>query len=212
LPIARQAEIMRRIRLVIVLGLIAVTVGACGKKQPQSAPPPATTGTTATATPTASGTPTGTPGPVIEFSVDGAGPYLLGAKLADLQAAGQLDEVAKGGDPCPANTTAKGKGTWADVYLSFRPDGVLYIAINRSTSIPTPSGAWLGSSLTELKRIYAGVPGQDLRRGTASAYLVSTLSGRGILFELDPSQRVTTMTAGETVFLRSSFTGGSNFC
>jgi hypothetical protein len=197
--------------LLAVTALLATTALSCGKKEPTSAPPVSTPRTIG-ATPSGSATPSGTPTAVVEFSVDGAGPYLLGASLTELQGANLLAEVAKGSGACPQNTTAQGTGTFGDVHLSFRADGKLYLLINRSTSVPTPSGAWLGTTLTELKKIYAGIPGQELRRGTNSAYLVSTLSGRGILFDLDPTQRVIAMTAGETGFLRTNYTGGTDFC
>jgi hypothetical protein len=59
--------------------------------------------------------------------------------------------------------------------------------------------------------IYKDIPGQDLKRGTTSAYLVTTLSGRGILFELDSGKKVVSMAAAEAGYLRSSFVGGTGF-
>ena len=194
-----------------VTALLALTAVGCGKDEPSSAPP-ANTQRPTVASPSASATPSGSPTPAVEFSVDGAGPYQLGVALTELQADKLVAEVATGTGPCPQNTTARGTGTWSDILLSFRPDGKLYLAVNRSASVPTPSGAWLGTTLADLKKIYAGIPGQELKRGTNSAYLVTTLSGRGILFDLDPLQKVTAMTAGESGFLRSSYTGGTNFC
>ncbi len=149
---------------------------------------------------------------LIEFSVDGAGPYQLGETLAALQSTAGLDEVTKGGAGCPGNTTARGTGVWTDVRLSFRPDGKLYLLVNRSTSIPTPSGAWLGTTLAQLKSIYVRIPGQELARGSARAYLVTTLSGRGILFDLDASKKVISMVAGDAAYLKSSYQGGTDFC
>lgn len=113
---------------------------------------------------------------------------------------------------CVGNTTARGTGVWRDVRLSFRKDGQLYLAVNKSPSIPTPSGAWLGTSLAELKSIYKGVAGQELTRGAHSAYLVTTLSGRGILFDLDASKRVVSMAAGDAAYLKSSYLRGTGFC
>jgi hypothetical protein len=205
---ARRAVL---VSLLAVAALFAVTAAGCGKDQPTTAPPVNTPRTTG-ATPSSSATPSGSPTPVVEFSVDGAGPYQLGASLTELQAANLLDEVAKGTGPCPQNTTARGTTTWGDVHLSFRADGKLYLLINRSTTIPTPSGAWLGTSLTDLMKIYAAVPGQVLRRATNTGYLVTTLSGRGVLFELDTAQRVVAMYAGESGFLRTNYTSGTDFC
>jgi hypothetical protein len=132
--------------------------------------------------------------------------------LSALQASPGLGEVKAGGDPCPENTTAKGTGVWNGVQLSFHKDGTLYLAVNKSPSVPTPSGAWLGTTLAQLKTIYAGVTGEDLARGTSKAFLVSTLSGRAILFDLDPGQRVIAMTAADAGFLRTGYQAGGNFC
>jgi hypothetical protein len=84
--------------------------------------------------------------------------------------------------------------------------------VNRSPSVPTPSGAWLGTTLAQLKSIYKGVAGQDLARGTTSAYLVTTLSGRGILFELGPGKTVVSMAAADAGYLKANFVGGTDFC
>jgi hypothetical protein len=203
-------------RIGIVLGLVAsVALAGCGGKDPAPAPaPPATAATpTATASPAAA-SPGVSPSAdaAVEFTVDGAGPYQLGADLTTLQATPGLGEVAQGAAPCPQTTTARGTGAWAEVELSFHADGVLYLAVNRSASIPTPSGAWVGSRLAELKKIYAGIPGEDLARGTAKAYLVTTISGRGILFDLGTGGRVVAMMAGESGYLKTSFVGGKGFC
>jgi hypothetical protein len=194
------------------LALVLLTAAGCGKGEPTAAPPATPAGSSAPSG-SASGTPSAPPSDLVEFSVDGAGPYQVGAALESLKAAGHLDEVTAGGKECPENTTARGTGVWKDVRLSFHKDGKLYLVINRSASIPTPSGAWLGTTLEDLKKIYVGVPGQDLAKGSGGkAYLVTTLSGRGILFDLDPAMKVMSMTAGEAGFLKSSYEGGTNFC
>lgn len=206
---------MRRTGLILVVAALLAVAG-CRAKTPGPAQTPTTTPATVGSTPTpssgASASPTGSASAAIEFTVDGAGPYQLDASLASLQAQGLLAEVATGAETCPQNTTARGTGVWADIRLSFRPNGVLYIAVNRSTSIPTPSGAWLGTTLTELKKIYANITGQVLAKGTGVAYLVTTLSGRGILFDLDGSQKVISMVAGDSAYLKSSYLGGTDFC
>ena len=191
--------------------VVLLAVAGCGSKEPAAAPPATAAGPT-TASGSASPTASASPSALIEFTVDGAGPYQLGATLAALQASPGLDEVTPGGAVCPENTNARGTGVWKDVRLSFRKDGKLYLALNRSSSIPTPSGAWLGTTLADLKTIYVGVPGQELTQGTRSAYLVTTLSGRGILFDLDPAKKVISMAAGDSTYLKSSFMGGTDFC
>jgi hypothetical protein len=205
---------MRGVAAVVVVVLLALT--GCGKGNKNNPPAPGATGEspTATASAGASGgpTPTGSPAEVIEFSVDGAGPYLLGSKLAELQTAPGLEDVKTGGETCPQNTTARGTGTWHDIYLSFRPDGTLYLLVNRSAAIPTPSGAYLGTPLAQLKTIYAGISGTELSAGPSKAYLVTTVSGRGILFTLDSANLVFTMVAGDATYLKTSFTSGTDFC
>jgi hypothetical protein len=189
-------------------------LAGCHAKQPTASAPattqPAVVDSSAPASAPASAGPTlSAPPTAIEFTVDGAGPYQLDATLAALQAAGSLADVTTGGGACPKNTTAKGTGTWGDVQLSFRPDGTLYLLVNKSVSVPTPSGAWLGSTLVQLKTIYKGIPGQTLTRGTGSAYLVTTASGRGILFELDAGKKVAAMYAGDSSYLKSSYATGT---
>jgi len=202
---------MRRIGMFVVVLLLAAA--GCGSKEPAAAPPPATTaGGSTPPSGTASATPSASPDTLIEFTVDGAGPYQLGATLATLQATPGLDEVTAGGAVCPGNTNARGTGTWRDIRLSFRKDGTLYLAVNRSPSIPTPSGAWLGTTLAQLKSIYVGVSGQELKQGTGTAYLVTTLSGRGILFDLDAKRQVISMAAGDASYLKASYQGGTDFC
>ena len=216
-----STDIVKRIGLPAVVAgalVVAVLLTGCGFNRPSAKPPTNTTSPVSPGpTPSGSPVPTGTPGPtgspsaLIEFTVDGAGPYLIGASLPSLQAIG-LQDVKTGGETCPENTTARGTGVWSDVRFSFRKDGLLYIAVNRSASIPTPSGAWLGTSLAQLKTIYKNISGQELKKGTASAFLVTTLSGRGILFDLDASKTVISMVAGDADYLRSSWVGGTDFC
>jgi hypothetical protein len=208
-------EVVKRVRLVALVALMAVAgCGSHGQAQAPAAPPPATSAGSASPTGTESASPTGSPSPStsIEFTVDGAGPYQLGATLAALRSVPGLEEIKAGGGTCPQNMTARGTGSWTDVHLSFRSDGVLYLAVNRSPSIPTPSGAWLGTTLAQLKMIYAKVTAEELARGKGRAYLVTTLSGRGILFDLDAKTRVTAMRAADATFLRVSFEGGTAFC
>ena len=204
---------VRRLSLLVTVALIALA--GCGSDPETSANPTPPAGTPSVGASGSAGpsvTPSVSASDLIEFTVDGAGPYKVGATLASLQAANQLAEVAKGTEVCAENTFARGTGVWTDVRLSFRPDGKLYMLVNRSPNIPTPSGAWLGTSLNELKTIYNGIPGQELSQGPGKAYLVSTISGRGILFDLDESQRVRAMIAGDSSFLRTGYSGGTDFC
>jgi hypothetical protein len=198
----------------------ALLLIACGSGSPTStaSSSPTAAATTAAATPTASDLPvvvttttSATPAP-IQFTSDGTGPYQVGSLLSSLQAQSLVAEVATGGETCPQNTTARGVQSYADVRMSARTDGRLYLVTNRSTHIPTPSGAYVGDSLSRLNTIYAGVTHETLGSGTNQAFLVTTLSGRGILFDLDMSLKVISMSAGESDYLRSSWVGGTDFC
>lgn len=205
-------------RVVVAAVAIAalVTLPACGSKKPTDAAPATSAPTLAasgsvSAPPSAapSGSPTAAPG--VEFTVDGAGPYQIGDMLTDLKTTPGLANVASD-KTCPNNTTAQGTGTWTGVQFSFHQDGVLYLAVNRSPSIPTPSGAWLGTGLAQLKTIYAQVQTEQLTAGKTQAFLVTTLSGRGILFNLNAQGAVTSMVAGDGAFLKTSFQNATNFC
>ena len=145
--------------------------------------------------------------------MDGAGPYQLGAALATLKASPGLDAVTSGGPACPDNTVAQGIGVWKGVQLRFHKDGALFLAVNRSPTVPTPSGAWLGTTLTQLKTIYAAIPGENLTHGAGAAYLVTTLTGGALLFDLGSHQQVTDMIAGDGPYLRATYlSGAADYC
>jgi len=197
----------------VVVGVVLLAAVGCGKDKPVTSPPPTPTGVKTSATAQASVSPSvsGSASTLIEFTVDGAGPYQLGTSLTALKSGPGLDGVTAGGT-CPDNTTAQGTGTWKEVQLSFHKDGKLYLAVNKSASIPTPSGAWLGTTLAQLKTIYVGVGGEDLAHAPGTAFLVTTLTGRGILFDLGSSQKVISMAAGDAAFLKATYAAGGNFC
>jgi hypothetical protein len=193
----------------------AVTLSACGHSAKDTANPPQTTVLTTPPVDTGSGAPSAPSSPVSpgvpEFTVDGTGLYELGTKLTDAQAIG-LADVVTGGATCPQDTIASGTGAWKDVQFTFGADGVMFLAVNKSPSIPTPSGAWLGTNVTNLKTIYAGIQADQLVSGANSALLVTTLSGRGILFGLNEKGNVVSMTAGDATYLKTNFQGGKPFC
>ena len=141
-----------------------------------------------------------------------AGPYEIGSDIGALQDAPGLEQIASGVAPCPKVTSAMGTGAWAEVKFFFHEDGKLYLAATRSPSIPTPSGAWIGDTLAQLKSIYRGLNGEEVLRGSRKAYLVTTLSGRGILFELDARGLVAQMMAGDAEYMRRSYQGGKGYC
>jgi hypothetical protein len=201
--------------VVVTLAAALAATGCSSGQQPTTNPTVASSNTTTGATTSSSGRPSASPSTsapeLVEFSTDGAGPYQLGLTLTALKAKPGLDEVTTGG-ACPNNTFARGVGVWHDVRMSFRQDGKLYLLVNRSEAIPTPSGAWLGTTLDDLKRIYTGLTTQELTHGTAKAFLVQTLSGGGIMFELDPGQKVLSMAAADAFYLRNTFNSGSEYC
>ena len=203
--------------LVITLLAVPALLAGCGGDKPTTTTAPPTAGAPTTGVATATGSvspgPTGSAAAVPEFTVDGAGPYQLSATLAALQSANLLATVVTGADSgCPQNTTAHGTGTWADLELSFHPDGTLYLAVNKSPSVPTPSGAWVGTSLDDLKKIYKGLPGREVSHGADTGYVVRTNSGRGILFVLDTAKTVVSMIAGDGNYLITTFQSGAKFC
>jgi hypothetical protein len=106
----------------------------------------------------------------------------------------------------------RGTGPWRDVVLHFRPDGRLYLTENRSLALPTPSGAYLGTPLEDLKTIYAGVVNEELSRGSTQAFYVQTFGGRGILFVLNQNKQVDVMYAGDGPWMRNTFTISDHLC
>ena len=216
-PVRCTDRVKRVVAAVTVMGTLLM-LPACGNPSAtDTAPSKAASGPSAAAsagaTSAPSTIPSGSPTPtVVEFTVDGTGPYQIGAMLSDLQAAPGLTNVTTGAQMCPTNTTAQGTGVWKDIHLSFHPDGALYLAVNRSPTIPTPSGAWLGTTLAKLKTIYAKVQTEQLTAGTGKAFLVITLSGRGILFDLNAQGAVISMAAADASYLRTHYQNGPDFC
>jgi hypothetical protein len=210
----RRSTLNQRIVPLLVSVALAVVAAGCSPSTNPSGDPttPAPTETDtgdpgATATPT----PTTTPTMLFEFTTDGAGPYRLGLGLTELQSNPGLDQVTPDPD-CPGNMTARGAGVWRDVVLHFRPDGRLYLAENRSLALPTPSGAYLGTPLEDLKTIYSGLVTEELTRGSAEAFYVQTFGGRGILFVLNPNKQVDVMYAADGPWLRNTFSISDKLC
>jgi hypothetical protein len=208
----------RRPLLAALTLVAAALVAACGPlggtQQPAANPTPwgetplpRTTTTTATSSPT----PTGSTSSAVQFTTGGAGPYQIGKTVTQLQAVGLTDLGPDEG--CPNNTSARGASPYQDVYLYFKPDGKLYLLRNRSLSVPTPSGVFLGTTHDQLKTIYAGLVTTELSHNGTNAFLVQTLDGSGILFELNELNQVTSMyTAAQATYLRTSFNAGGPYC
>jgi hypothetical protein len=201
----------RAVPLVLVSVLLGLAGCGGGATPPATTNPPGGSSASAAGSPSASASASSS-ADVVEFSVDGAGPYTFGSKLADLQAAGKLAQVTAGTADCPNTTTALGTGKFSQIQLSFHQDGTLYLLQNQSTDVPTPSGAYLGTTLTDLKRIYALTTNETLNRAGTTAFLVITINGRGILFTLSSNQMVVSMAAADSGYLRLSFNNGTPFC
>jgi len=205
--------VIRHRLLPLVALAVAAALGAAACQRDATNTPVDTGATTTTSgTPTGTVVPTTSTAPPVEFTTDGAGPYLIGKTQTELQATPGLTQVGPD-NLCTGNTTAHGTGDWADVRLEFHADGKLFLLENRSINIPTPSGAWIGQTgLDDLKNIYKGVTTQELSHGTTKAFLVQTLGGSGILFVLDPGDKVATMYAADAFYLRNTFSAGTPFC
>lgn len=147
------------------------------------------------------------------FTVDGGGPYQLGADFTKLNADGKLAEVSTSNELCGPHLNARGVAPWQDIRVSARTsDSKLYLVINRSATIATPSGAKVGMTSAQLKAIY-GAAGEELTVNSAKAYLVKTPSGNGLLFDFDVStKKVLAIIAGNATYLKDSFTNGSDYC
>ncbi len=206
---------VKRRALALIVIVAVMTLAGCGSSKAKSTvrtsgPTPTVSGSSPSVGPSAPAS--SSAATVVEFSVDGAGPYKIGGMLNDLLTTPGLDNVVTGSTACPQSTTAQGVGAWKDVQLSFHSDGELYVAVNKSTAIPTPSGAYLGSTVAQLKTIYAQIQSEQLTSGTRTAFLVTTVSGRGILFGLTPEGTVSSMASGDSIYLKTSFQAGPNFC
>ncbi|MBB5868149.1 hypothetical protein F4553_001528 [Allocatelliglobosispora scoriae] len=202
---------MKRLGLVAVILVLAVA--GCSKDADPAATP--TTGTSTSVDPTDAASPSTAASPssdAVVFTVDGGGPYEIGATLTSLKDKNLLDAVSTTNELCPTNTYAKGTGDWKDLNLSFRPDGKLYMAVNRSAKIPTPSGAWLGMTMAAIQSIYGTIGKQLDGGGGAVAFLVTTDTGQGLLFDFDQKKKVMSMIAGDATYLKDSYLGGTDFC
>jgi hypothetical protein len=189
---------------------LVLALAGCGHSTPASAPPPAgNTSSGASSSPSASPSASSQ---AVEFTVDGAGPYTLGEKLTDLQAAGKLANVTHGSTDCSDIITAQGLSPYAGVQMSFHADNTMYLLTNTDPGLPTPSGAYIGTNLADLKKIYAQTTNETLNHGTSMAFMVITISGRAILFVLNEVQNVSSMVAGDSLYLRQNFVAGTPFC
>jgi hypothetical protein len=146
---------------VLLAAVAAVSVGCAPSAAP--AERPAASGPAVTPSATARPGPTATPRPPLKLrsqdlvlSVNGIGPYRIGARTDELRAAGLL-----GNDPYPSGKK-ECRLMWGDatgaysgsIILDLRDDVLVAISTSGGLNIRTPEGASLGSGWKGLRRIY----------------------------------------------------------
>lgn len=173
---------MRTMRLLGVAAVVLALSTACqggpksagGEAGPAGSPGPLPSSAPASPPPSATGsaTPTATPTPpppadtVYRLGPLGLGPLKLGMTKAQAEATGVVNPFVNepNSDQCLWRTTVKHPSDrGATVFLS-KTLGVA--TIDASGGVKTPEGIGLGSSLTDVKRAYAGFAlSADLGRG-----------------------------------------------
>ena len=132
------------------------------------------------------------------FAADGIGPYVVGARLADLEAQGLVSNVEPSFHCDDEWEHAQATGRYAGhLHLSFYL-GRLTDVQTASDEFVTPSGARVGMSLAELRDIY-GKRGILIDDNSAfQAFSVHVPDDLGIVFFLDEANTtVRSMSAGE---------------
>ena len=137
--------------------------------------------------------------PATVLAADGIGPYVVGARLSELQSQGLITNVEPSFDCDDSWQHAEATGRYADELFVTSFLGRLIDIGTGSTDLVTPSGARVGMLLTEIQRIYGS-------RGT----LITGTSGNqafsvhvpdtdlGIVFYLDETNtKVQSMSAGK---------------
>jgi hypothetical protein len=137
--------------------------------------------------------------PATVFAANGIGPYVVGARLTNLESRNLVANVEPSFHCDDDWQNAAATGSYADkVTLSFHLDRLIHAHTN-SPELVTPSGARVGMALTELQRIY-GTRG-TLITGVSGNQAVSVRvpdTTTGIVFFLDSANAsVASMSAGE---------------
>jgi hypothetical protein len=210
----------RSIRLIAIVAL-ATSVAACSQAAgsigdaptPSETAPPATTVQSASPMPSPVATPSPTPipslvatplpsepaiDPATLFAAHGIGPYVVGARLAVLEAKGLVANLEPSFHCTDEYQNAEATGRYAgQLHLTFY-FGELIDVHTASSELVTPSGASVGMPLAELQRIY-GKRGTLITGVSANpAFSVHVPDGLGIVFFLDETDtKVWSMSAGE---------------
>jgi hypothetical protein len=190
---------------------LLVVLGGCDYTEPAvklSTSPAPVSITTAPATPGVR------PSESVVFTVDGIGPYQIGADFNRLKADGLLASVVLGSQACgDDHRSAHGVQPYQDIWISAKgPNAEIYVVVNGSNVLGTPSGFKAGSALSDLKTAY-GAAGEELSYKTKAGYLVKAPSGNGLLFDLDvSSKKVNDVIAGNAAYLKESFLFEADYC
>lgn len=203
---------MIRSRRLIALVALATAIAACSQgvgslgaptASQTAVPSLAQVSPDPTPSPTSSSTATPSPtkpatDPAIVLAADGIGPYVIGARLSDLQSRGLVTNI---------EPSFHCDGSWQGAGATGRYAGQLTVTFylgrlidmhTDSTELVTPSGARVGMPLTELQRIY-GSRG-TLITGTSGNQAFSVRvpdTALGIVFYLDETNRkAQSMSAG----------------
>lgn len=195
---------MNRSRRLLAVAIFATVLAACSQGEgsrgdlptaPQTAvpslaqaSPDQTTVPSASPAPSSTATPlpTETPDPASVLAADGIGPYVIGARLSDLQSRGLLTNIQPSFNCEDSFQNAEATGRYADELTVAFNNGRLTDVGTDSTDLVTPSGARVGMLLTELQRIY-GSRG-TLIKGTSGNQAFSVHvpgTDLGIVFYLD---------------------------
>ena len=166
-------------------------------------PSPSETATVASASPTSK--PIGTPSPnqvsidpAAVLAANGIGPYVVGAKLSELQSRTLVTNIEPSFHCDDRWQGAEATGRYAgQLTVTFYLGGLIDLHTN-STELVTPSGARVGMPLTELQSIY-GSRG-TLITGTSGNQAFSVRvpdTALGIVFYLDETNaKARSMSAG----------------
>ena len=222
MPIAQEPDPMNRSRRFVALVVLATVIAACSQSEGtrgdapsasqtavpslvQTGPEPTTVPSASpspssieTASPTESAThPTTDPATVL--AADGIGPYVIGARMSDLQSQALITNIEPSFNCDDLWQHAEATGRYAhELVVTFYLGRLIDIGTD-STDLVTPSGARVGMLLADIQSIYG-------RRGT----LITGTSGNqafsvhvpdtilGIVFYLDATNTETqSMSAGE---------------
>ncbi len=194
-------------RLLCGLSALALALSACDSTEPALNLPVPSPAQEASPTPIA-------PPSLAAFTFDGVGPYQIGGDFDALKLHGLLADVVQGSQVCGDQyQSAHGVQPYQDIWISAKGGmSQIYVVVNGSTALATPSGAKVGSTLAQLKSLY-GSAGEELNYRTRAGYLVKSPSGNGLLFDLDVnSKKVNDVVAGKAAYLKESFLFESDYC